>query len=189
MSTNKHLSLSNKTKNALERLDALESDFPQFVANVNNAVTTLSQQINGVSEVVTAIVKLLGPEVVATTIEDARKEGELKRVADTKAAIAQMTANGNLVSVPAVTEKSLLVGVEFDHEGKELFPGFVQLQYAQLKADFQQALLGQSVGFKLVTSEEGRSFVLGEIYEFSAPAIPEAPATEVAEPTPAPTVQ
>lgn len=182
MSNNKHYSIKPQPKNALERLEELDKrvaaveDFVgnKLVADVNNAVSALSKQAGGLSEVVAAIAKLVGEDAIKALVETARKDAELQRVASLKAAIAEMKANGQLVTSEKITEDSLVVGVEFEADGSETFPGFVQLQFSQFKPEWREKLLGAEVGAKIDTLE-GRSFQVNEIFSIAA-AKPEAAA-------------
>lgn len=177
----------NKTPNAMDRLNAIEqkveateAEFPRLVSNINGAFTQINQNLDGLTEIVNAVVAILGEDAVSKALATHREQKELAKVEATKAAISQLRENGQLVEALVVSEKSMIVGVEKSKDGEVMAPGYVQLQFPQFKPEFQAKLLGQSVGFVLETAE-GRSFTVNEIYDFVQAEVEETPDATEAE--------
>jgi len=193
-------SLRQRTKNAIERLDAIEQSITQVIAAVNQSLGNMNQQISGAVEVLDAAVQLLGVEAVQTQVVQNRRD-RLKEEADRQAAqVEELKKQGLIVAADKVGEKSLLVGREFgkptevtDEQGQTqtkpgevIWPGRSQLRFAQIAKEIGEKMLGQPVGFQVDTPQGGKWEIL-EIYEIveKKPEDTPAPAADAgAQPAP-----
>jgi hypothetical protein len=158
------VSQRKQVKSALERIDALEQEFPRVVMAVNEAFSGQSQRVARLASVVEAVVELFGAEVVDAKIKEVSDRKTMDSLERAKAALEEGLAKGDLLKADAIGDASLIVGREFDKEGQAIFPGRVQLQFAGIKPEFQEQLRGQGVGFQVETPGEGK-FEVVEIYE------------------------
>jgi hypothetical protein len=182
--------LARRTSNALDRLDQVEKTIPQLVSAINNSLGGLHQQVNSQGEVVEALVQLLGKETVESTIRDTRERRATEAMEAEKKALEELKGRGDLAAVEKVTEKSVIVGREYNPDGTVRHPGRAQVAFQRVDESFKTGLLNQPVGFILELPNKGK-FEVVEIYEVvekPAPA-PEAPAEAAAETPPAPTAE
>jgi len=123
----------------------------------------LSGRTDSLSECMDAVVAILGEDKVRETIIQQRKDRSSKEAELHRATIATQLEKGLIAKADKVSEKSLLVGVEYDAEGNATHPGRVWALFAELKPESQTLLLGAAVGAE-APLPVGK-FVLTEIYE------------------------
>lgn len=175
--------LAKRTSNALDRLDAVEKTIPDLISAINNSLGGLNQQLNAQGEVLEAVVSLLGQETVQNTIKETRERKATELMEQEKKAMEELKASGAIAASETVTEKSIIVGREFNPDGSVRHPGRAQVPFARVDQNFKEALLGKSVGF-VMDLPTGGKFEVVELYEVVPKPAPEAPATPAAEPTP-----
>ena len=143
MSNNPQKALSQKkqVKSALERIGELEGVLPQIIAGFNQALMQLEQRLGEFGEAIDALVELAGGKDLVDSVIQSH------RVARATANLNAALARGDLVKVEAVSEKSVIVGREFDKDGNLVPPGRVQLSFRGFKPEFREKLLGKGVGF------------------------------------------
>lgn len=186
-----------QAKSALDRITALEAEFtppdeknpkdqggrvwqieqsvPRVVAAINGGFDTMRNQQSHATEILDALVDLLGEDKVVAavnanriakavamaenrklSVETAVKDGHLETEATIRPcdplaldeATGQLTGdeNGNPREIG-----SFVATVEYDPEGKELPGSYYCMPLAKVKKDFQPKLAGQSVGYELET--------------------------------------
>jgi hypothetical protein len=129
-------------------------------ARERNALERISELV----EVVSAVVRILGADEVATALKAIQSEKAEAEVAQGKAALAAKLEAGELVTGTVVTPDSVITGVERNADGTDVAPGYVQLEFATVKPEYQTKLLALSVGSKIDT-ENGRTFEVTGVYE------------------------
>ena len=147
-------------RNALQRIEELETNLMNVFGAVQQALNGTDQRINALAEILDAVVAELGAEVVNGRVVEGRKARALEQAEKSKAALAEAVEKGQYRAVEVITDKTLIVGKELDKEGKEVFPGYVQLAYTSIKPEFQEKLLGKGVGASFDT-ESGKFEVTG----------------------------
>lgn len=175
--------LAKRTSNALDRLDAVEKTIPDLISAINNSLGGLNQQLNAQGEVLEAVVSLLGQETVQNTIKETRERKATELMEQEKKAMEELKASGAIAASETVTEKSIIVGREFNPDGSVRHPGRAQVPFARVDQNFKEALLGKSVGF-VMDLPTGGKFEVVELYEVVPKPAPEAPAAPAAESTP-----
>jgi hypothetical protein len=140
-----------RERNALERISELEANFGQFVQNCRSSFDANDKNVGELVEVATAL----------KAIQSEKAEAE---VAQGKAALAAKLEAGELVTGTVVTPDSVITGVERNADGTDVAPGYVQLEFATVKPEYQTKLLALSVGSKIDT-ENGRTFEVTGVYE------------------------
>lgn len=178
--------LAKRTSNALDRLDQVEKTLPNLISAINNSLGGLSQQLNSQGKVLEAVMQLLGRETVETTM----KEIEDRRVTETmeaeKKALEELLAAGNLAKVEKVTEKSIIVGREYQPDGSLRHPGRAQVAFPRVDPQFQPKLKDQAAGFVMELPNGGK-FEVVEVFEVVQKPDEEAlppPAPEASAPAP-----
>jgi hypothetical protein len=177
----RQVSMRQKTKSALERLDVIEENLPRIVGGFNEVLNRFGTQLQVIDELMTAVVALLGEENVNSKVQ----ENRIKRAEDNARLqaedIEKRLTDGTLVRVEAISEKSLIVGREFDKEGTVMIPGRVQMDFVTVLPDYKEKLIGQKVGFSVPTPPGGKYEVVEifEAVEKPAPAEGEVPAAPV----------
>lgn len=153
----------------------LKATVPQLAMATNQALNQANQLVATLQEQLDAVIGLVGLSEVQRAIQETRLANMKEAAEKTKANIAEAVANGQLVKVDTINEKSLFVGREFNADGTEIPPGYTAVSYNQVKKEYREKLSGQTVGFALSTDSGGKFEVL-EIYEAVEPKPEEKPA-------------
>jgi hypothetical protein len=177
----RQLSLRGRNLDNSKRIDAIEQDIPRILGGVNDGFTRLSSQLSELTEIVNALVSLVGEDDVAKSVTESRIAKAQQESDAAKAALAQAVTDGKYKATDVITEKSVIVGNEKNKEGVTIPPGRAQLLFTKLLEEFREKMLGQKVGFT-VTTPPGGTFEVTEIYE-------EVPAPVAAAPAPTPVVE
>ena len=191
--------LAKKTNNLTQRLDDLEKSMVAFTTAVNDGFqridNQLGNQVGGLTQVMDAIVTILGLENVQKTLVELQMEKEKARIEAEKAkgeadarALAEGVANGTFRVANVVTDKCTVVGTETTPDGNAVGSGRIQFEFNRVGEPIQKGLVGQAVGYVLDLSN-GNKFEVKEIYEatglqVTAPTeVPVASMAEAAQPT------
>lgn len=166
--------IAKRTTNALDRLDAVEKVLPELVTGINNSLGSMNQQLNAQGEVLDALVGLLGRDTVETAIKTNRETKATEMMEAEKKAYEELKVAGALSVVEKVTEKSIVVGREYNPDGTVRHPGRAQVAFQRVDAAFKDALLGQPAGFILELPNGGK-FEVVEVAEVVQPPDPQAP--------------
>lgn len=161
------------SKGALERIDEIEQSLPGLINAVNQGFVEFNSRVAGIAEVLEAVVQKLGPEEVQNILSARRAEKDAERVQKAKEWIEQQVIAGALAPADAVTERSLLVGVETGTDGTPVPPGRVQLTMDRVNPEVRNLLLGKPAGTKIQTPGD-TTFEVLEVYnitETSAEAV------------------
>lgn len=177
-----NLSLRQKTRSALDRIDAVESTINELVSSLNGVIQQLNARLGDISEKIQALTDVVGAENVTKALDALAQAKAEKQLASAKEALADALTKGHLVSADSIGENSLVVGREFDKDGALIPPGRIQLTFSGIKAEFQEKLKGQGFGFTVDTPTGGKFEVL-EVYDFATAAKPTAPSEVVVEAT------
>lgn len=156
--------ISKRTSNALERLDQVEKVIAQIVSGVNNSLGGLSQQVGSQGSVLEAVVQLLGKDAVETTMKEIAERRAQETMEAEKKAMLELVTRGDVAAVEKVTDKSIIVGREFNPDGTLRSPGRAQVAFQRVDEAFKANLLGQTVGF-IMDLPAGGKFEVMEIYE------------------------
>lgn len=192
----RQLSLRQRTKTALERIDSLEMNLGSIIQATNQVLNQVNTRLSSIEETLAALVVEIGADQVQARVDTMRAEAAEARMKSAKDALDKAEAAGDVVKVEAITEKSLIVGIEKDKDDKVIPPGRVQLTYGGVKPEFQAQLLGKGAGTVIKTTPGG-TFEVTEVYdivekkpepeasteEAEAPAATEVPAEAVASET------
>lgn len=177
-------------KGAMERIDELEKLVPNLITAINEAVSKLDARLNDLSEVVEVIGDKTGREEVVKLLGERREQRDRDNAAKAQEALQKAVEAGVAVAVETVEEKSLLVGVEYDTEGKPVPPARVQLMFNQIKPEVREKLLGKAPGTK-VDTPSGGTFEVLEIFNIvdqttvqATPAATQEPVPEAPPPAP-----
>lgn len=171
------LSLRGRNQDNSNRLDALEKDIPNILSGVSEGFMKLSGQLNELTEIVNALVGLVGEEDVAKGVTEARIAKAQEQSDSAKAALEKAVTEGKFEASETINETSVLVGIEKTKDGTVIPPGRAQLQFGTLLPDFKEQLLGQKIGF-IVTTPPGGSFEITGIWnEVKKPVAEAAPVT------------
>ncbi len=174
MSNGAKASLRNTQRSFSGRLDGLEQNFTRFLIGVNNRVQNHEQRLSNLEEKVEALIELNGPVEVEAAVNRLRLERSRAEVAIEKAKLDEAIADGYVMAVEKVEERSLVVGRYLDETGTVVEPGRLQIPVPTVKAEFKDQLIGASVG-AVIDLQNGTKFELTEIYN-----VDEAKAQEVA---------
>lgn len=177
--------LARRTSNALDRLDQVEKTLPNLISAINNSLGGMSQQLNSQGKVLEAVMQLLGRESVESTMKEIEERRATETMEAEKKALEELTAAGNLVKVEKVSEKSIIVGREYQPDGSLRHPGRAQVAFPRVDPQFQPKLKDQGVGF-VMDLPNGGKFEVAEIYEVVQKAEEAAPADASAETPPPP---
>ena len=171
ISTNDVRVIDQRVLELYARVDAYEGvlgrfgkSIDQLVSGINNALGDLNQRLVSQSEVLDALVEAIGKDKVEELIKAGRVRRMHEVMESEKKALEDLRASGELVEVPLVTEKSVIVGREYEPDGQVRAPGRVQVAYARVDAQFQSSLINQPPGTSFVLPNGGKFEVL-EIYE------------------------
>lgn len=178
-SKNKKVTTNKKVKSALERIDQLEGDLGEVQGMIQNLLMATNQvlsnfenRINVQAELIEALGLLAGPEKLAETVNQIKAKKVNDALANAKKALEVAVEQGKVVPVDAITEKSLIIGAEFDADGIEVAPGRMQITFQSLLPQFKEELLGKGVGAEVKTPSGG-SFKVSEVYEVLDAAVTE----------------
>jgi hypothetical protein len=161
------VSQKKAVKSALERIDQLEQDLPKIVMGVNEAVMGQRRGLGELASVVEALTEILGAGTVDAKIKEINERKVQAQLDKAKAALDEGLAKGDLVKADAVSDKSLIVGREYDKDGNVLPPGRAQITFDGIMPEFQDKLLGQGPGFTVETKNGGK-FEVVEVYDVLA---------------------
>lgn len=176
-----NLSLRQKTRTALDRIEVIETTINELVTGMNNVIQQLNGKLMDAGEKLEALATLVGKEkfeevLAANAVAKAKGQAEAA-----KKTLEQHVEAGDLEVAATISEQSVVVGREFDKDGNLLEPGRIQLTFGGIKKEFQDQLLGQAVGFT-VTTPVGGKFEVVEIYDFVLKAEPTTtPSAEVVD--------
>jgi hypothetical protein len=173
-----------QVKTALERIDDLEKRVPEFAREVEKAVNGQAQSMAQLSEVMGALIEIVGPNAVDAMIEENRARREQARVEAAKDALAKGIAAGTIVPAALVSTRSLIVADQKDKDGKVVDARIV---YSQVKPEYQTKVLDQAPGFSF-EFPDGGSFTIKEVYDVPLPPVPDSKdvPVEASEEAPAP---
>lgn len=180
--------LQKKTANALDRLDELEKALPNIVAGTNNALQNLQNQHQTVTEILDALIEILGPQNVQNIMAANRQKRAEDQAAAEKKGIEDALAKGQIKVAEVISEPTIIVGEEFNKEGVSNVPGRVQVSFLRVAKDFQDQIRGKGVGVSFDIPQTGGKFVVKEIYDVVPPEQqpkPEVPAAAAPEAAPA----
>lgn len=163
-----------RERNALERIGALEQDLGGLFTAVQNAVGELEKRIVTASEVIDAMVRVLGQDVVEAAVLSAREERAAEAAVKAKEGLDKALEAGQVVPVDKIEDDSIITGVEYDKDGAEMKPGYVQLSVAGVKPEYKEKMVGQTVGFRFDTADGGSFLVTGVYKSVPQPTEPEA---------------
>lgn len=160
-----HLSLRQKTRSALDRIDAVESTINELVSSLNNVIQQINSRLSDTTEKLQALTDVVGVDKVNDAMRTLALAKAEKQAAAAKEALDDALAKGQLVAGSVIGENSLVVGREFDRDGNVIPPGRIQLTFGGIKSEFQEQLRGQGFGFTVETPLGGKFEVL-EVYDF-----------------------
>lgn len=173
--------IAKRTTHALDRLDRIETLLPELISGINNSFGSMNQQLNAQAEFVEAVVEMLGRVAIEAAIKDNRERKAVELMESEKKGLEELKAAGAIAVVEKVTEKSIIVGREYNADGSVRHPGRAQVPYARVDANFKEKLLGQSVGFVMELPNTGK-FEIVEICEVvQKPDAPVAPLPEAGD--------
>lgn len=163
--------LAKRSANAIDRIGELENaytlmskDMQRVLPAIDQAIQAIQQQLSGAIEVLDAVVATLGVETIEKCMIENRRSKATTMMETDKARLEAELAAGSKVAVPAITDKSTVVGTEKEQDGSVRHPGRAQLVFSRIAPDFQDKLLGQAVGFVLELPTGG-NFTVDGIYE------------------------
>lgn len=178
-----NISLRQKTRTALDRIEVIETTINELVTGVNGVVQQLNGKLLDVAEKLEALADIVGKDKFEEVLQAnalAKAKGQAEAA---KKTLEQHVEAGDLAVSATISENSVVVGREFDKDGNLLEPGRIQLTFGGIKKEFQDQLLGQAVGFTVATPVGGKFEVL-EIYDFVLKEEPTtAPSAEVVDAT------
>jgi hypothetical protein len=163
-------------KGALERIAEIEQTIPRLIQAMNSAMQEQFERINAMAEVVDAVVSDLGRDKVQALVDAARKKRADDRVQQDIDYMKAQVEAGAIVPTEFFTLTSIVVGVEYDQEGKAVPPGRLRLPAMQILPELRDALVGKPIGTRLETAANTIFEVL-ELYE------PQLVQTQVIEPS------
>lgn len=189
---------------ALQRIDRLEANEAIATANlmkvmeaVNGAFARQTEKSSTLEGVINAIVEVLDkttsklvetgalPVTPGTVLETLKAHIAIRQAAQVesdKAAIAGLAENGSLVVTDMVAEDSLIVGEE--STGAAGGAGWQQMEFSNVKPEFQPLLIGKHVGDSVQLGPH--TLVVTEIYKIVEKVeVPSASEAPVAAPAPA----
>ena len=156
-------SLRNQAKSVSARQDMIEQQMTRFVWAVNQQLQNLSQRLANAEETLVAVVSHIGEEEVQAIVTETRVAKARQGAAEEKATLDEGIRDGYITAAEVIEEKSLIVGVYYDKDGKAIEPGRNQLVMPGIAPNFREKLQGQKVGVKL-DLPDGASFEVLEIY-------------------------
>jgi len=135
----------------------------KVVNGINEVFGKFQNQLDGLKELASSVVELLGVDTVSAVVEKRKLDRETKEADSAKTQVDKLVLEGGLVAVEKVESTSFIVGREFTKEGTLRHPGRVQVQFKDLRLEFQPKFEGQPVGVSIETEDLGR-FEIQEIY-------------------------
>lgn len=175
----KRIQEMNRTNNgALARIEAVESQNKQIIAALNQSLAAIEQRLRGLEEALEATVECVGVESVQDAIEDIRQRKAEMQAEFEKQSLQKAIDDGRAVPAEIVGEQTLIVGREYDANGKVLPGGRVQLFFSQIVPDMVDVLKGKTVGTVLDLPAGGKFEILeiyGLVKKDAAPATAESP--------------
>lgn len=151
-------------RSALQRIESLENDVAQIAAAFQQVFGQIEATINQTNRVLDALIEEVGAEKIQERMKATALKAATEQAEKAKASLAQAVEANQIRPAEVVTEQSIIVGRESDAEGNIIPPGYVQLAYFSVKPEFQERLLGQTVGH-IVDTANGGAFEVTEIYE------------------------
>jgi hypothetical protein len=182
MSLESQLSIKKRIKSATERLEAIEGEVPRLIAGVNNGFSNLETRLNEMTEILNAIAQLHGEAEVSAKVAENRIERAVQAAQRQKEGLEKAIIDGRVVVTDTVGPKSVVVCKETDKDGNATTPGRVQLEFGQIRPEFQEKFLGKGTGVK-VEAPNGNILEVVEVYNLVDP--PPQAANSDAAPTPA----
>ncbi len=148
-----------------DELKRTQKGVAQIVNSFNEVLRQVDLRVTAISEVIDAIVAVVGHDKVNYAIEKNRKEALKKKQAEEEVFLKDSLEAGDLreANDEPVGEQSYLVGRSLDAEGKETPPGRMAFWFGHVLADFKEKLLGEKVGV-IVSTPSDVSFELTEHY-------------------------
>lgn len=126
------------------------TDFSQLRQETFTAIEMLNQQVAITYDRLLALEKALDKSAeVESLLLVKEREIKLQRVEEVKEGLRLAVEAGKLVEMGQVFEDSMIVGVEYDASGNEVFPGHVQNVVAGFNEDARAKLVGSPVGTEL----------------------------------------
>jgi hypothetical protein len=183
----------------IQRLEGLEAianeNRLKMIEAFNGAIAMQSEKSSTIEGVVNAIVEILDKTTAnlfasktltvdtGSVLEVLKNHLAIRHAAQVerdKAAIVALTKNGSLVATDVVAEDTLIVGEEVGP--KSSGPGWVQMEFSNVREDFQPLLAGRHVGENVQLGEH--IFTVKEIFQIVPAAdVPTATVPPEAEPT------
>ncbi len=167
---NKKLAKLQQGVGALERIIALESAVTklitqnqQLVAALNQSLSVLEKRNTTIEEIVDATVTVLGVSDVQAQVDKARQEKATQQMEIEIQALEAAKAAGSIVLTETIGPKTVIVGREFEADGKVIHPGRVQLFFSQIDPAAVEALNGKTAG-TTVDIPSGGKFEILEVY-------------------------
>lgn len=170
-------------KGALERIDELEKLIPNLLSSINEALLRVDNRVSELADVIEVIGDKIGKEEVLKLLQERREARDMDNAVKAQEALQKAVEAGVAVAVDTVSEKSLVVGVEYDKDGKAIPPARVQLMFTQIKPEVREKLAGNGPGTKVETPAGGTFEVL-EVYNLVDQAAKTDQAPTPAAPTP-----
>lgn len=140
------------------------------LTQLDTRVTTTSEFIEALASVSDALITTVGPnEVGVPSVMAKFKENRANRLAklaeEQKEEITKLLAEGKIKGVEAVTETSLVTGMNVNEDGTVEPPGHAQNFFYEISDEtIRNSLLGKKVGDKM-SAANGKSFEITGIYE------------------------
>lgn len=182
-SETRQASLRNRIGVLEEQAEKSAKAQAELVEALNSAFGNMNNQLVEAVETVNALVASVGADEIARIVVEERHKKAVAEAEARKTTLKNMADSGLLVKADVISDKSVIVGQESDKEGKDLDPGYAQLQLSNLKPEFQAQVLGQAVGFVLDTPNG--KVTVKEIWDFADPKpVPEVAPVVPAEGTP-----
>lgn len=165
-------------KSSMDRLSDLETQFKALQEGLPKLIRSIGEQINRTNEqtstaltqydaVVSAIVAIVGPDLVTAKLNEQTLAREVANAEATKARNAKLVEEGILEPVESVDTTSVVVVSESKPDGSPQGAGWftvpVDNQTEELKAAFVGKLVGQEF-----TAPNGNKVKILEIYKFNA---------------------
>lgn len=121
-------------------------------------LTEVTNKLKSMAPTLSALVDITGADKVQAVMD----EQTVKRAQESLLLALQ---NGELVKSDAMTEESVVVGIEANAEGVVNRPGYSQVPFSSFLPAVKEQFLGKGIGEKYIHPEGGGSFVITEIYE------------------------
>jgi len=171
--------LAKKSANALERLEVLE----RTVNSIGSATNNNINQIGGMTEVLDAVVQILGVEAIQKVLSENRVAMAEAQSKAEEEALKELLSKGDIAESEKISDKSIVVGKETNPDGTVRPPGRAQVAFARIDPTFQEQFLGKSAGFVLDLPTGGKFEVLSVYDVVEKAETPVIPAPVTTEPT------